>query len=129
MPWFRVNPEVPHTHRFQVWLSYDADVLADVAVRLAEETRVTLFHRWFPAPKRPPGLSVTEVAVAAEGLEWTERISTPVAFTWCSSLPTPPGINSCRVAEQPESHLCPERRRTLHWPTCCVHGFSRESGG
>jgi threonine aldolase len=71
--WFRVNPEVPHTHQFQVWLPYAADVLTDAAVRQAEETGVALFHRWFPCPEGPPGISVTEVTVASQGLEWTAR--------------------------------------------------------
>ncbi|MCX5207414.1 beta-eliminating lyase-related protein [Streptomyces sp. NBC_00237] len=73
VPWFRVNPEVPHTHQFQVWLPYAADVTTDAAVRQAEETGVALFHRWFPCPEGPPGISVTEVTVAAQGLEWTAR--------------------------------------------------------
>lgn len=42
----------------------------------------------------------------------SERISTPAAFSWCSSLPTPLGITSCRRAGQPEDRPCPERRRT-----------------
>lgn len=29
VPWARVHPGVPHTHDFQVWLPYDADVLAE----------------------------------------------------------------------------------------------------
>ncbi|MEU9371587.1 beta-eliminating lyase-related protein [Streptomyces avermitilis] len=83
VPWFQVHPEVPHTHRFQVWLPYAPDVLTEAAVRLAEETGVTLFHRWFPAPEGPPGLSVTEVTVAAEGLEWAAQdvVAAVAAFT------------------------------------------------
>jgi threonine aldolase len=72
VPWFRMHPEVPHTHQFQVWLPYDAEVLSEAAVRQAEETGTTLFHRWFPCPEGPVGISVTEVTVASEGLEWTE---------------------------------------------------------
>ncbi|MFG2587441.1 threonine aldolase family protein [Streptomyces sp. NPDC048438] len=71
VPWFRVHPEPPHTHQFQVWLPYAADVLDEASVRQAEETGVTLFRRWFAAPGGPPGLSFTEVTVAAQGLEWT----------------------------------------------------------
>ncbi|MFJ6696280.1 threonine aldolase family protein [Streptomyces sp. NPDC091272] len=70
-PWFRVHPEVPHTHQFQVWLPYAADVLTEAAVRQAEETGVCLFRRWSAGDA--PGLSVTEVTVAAEGLEWSAR--------------------------------------------------------
>lgn len=71
VPWSRVHPEPPHTHQFQVWLPYGTDVLDEASVRQAEETGVTLFRRWFPAAAGPPGLSYTEVTVAAQGLEWT----------------------------------------------------------
>ncbi|MFF0062798.1 threonine aldolase family protein [Streptomyces sp. NPDC005279] len=70
VPWFRVHPQEPHTHQFQVWLGYEADALNEAAVRQAEETGVTLFRRWF-TEGCPPGVSVTEMTVAAEGLEWT----------------------------------------------------------
>lgn len=69
VPWFRVHPEPPHTHQFQVWLPYPAEVLTEAAVRQAEETGVTLFRRWFA--DGPPGMAVTEVTVASAGLEWT----------------------------------------------------------
>ncbi|MFE4051971.1 threonine aldolase family protein [Streptomyces sp. YIM B13518] len=69
LPWFRVHPEVPHTHDFQVWLPYDADVVAEVAIEAAEETGAVLFaHHWGP---KGPGLSFTEVYVRSAGLEWT----------------------------------------------------------
>ncbi|MFI6686098.1 threonine aldolase family protein [Streptomyces sp. NPDC050485] len=71
VPWFRVNPEPPHTHEFQVWLPYDAEVLSAAALRQAEETGVCLFRRWFPNPWGPAGLAVTEVTVNAPGLAWT----------------------------------------------------------
>lgn len=70
-PWFRVHPEPPHTHQFQVWLPYGADVLTEAAVRQAEETGVCLFHKWYPAAAGPPGTSFTEVTVGREGLQWT----------------------------------------------------------
>ncbi|MFJ6017393.1 threonine aldolase family protein [Streptomyces sp. NPDC092952] len=69
--WFRVQPEPPHTHQFQVWLPYPADVLSEAAVRQAEETGVCLFRRWFPASAGPPGTAFTEMTVGREGLEWT----------------------------------------------------------
>lgn len=69
--WFRVCPEPPHTHQFQVWLPYAPDVLTEASVRQAEETGVALFRKWHPAPAGPPGLSFTEVTVAQAGLEWT----------------------------------------------------------
>ncbi|MFF8914909.1 threonine aldolase family protein [Streptomyces sp. NPDC015032] len=71
--WFRVHPEPPHTHQFQVWLPYGADVLTEAAVRQAEETGVSLFGNWHPASAGPPGVSFTEVTVGREGLEWTAR--------------------------------------------------------
>lgn len=71
MPWFRVNPEVPHTHQFQVWLPYEADVLSEAAVVQAEETGVALFQRFHPAPGGVPGVSLAEVTVSAPGLSWS----------------------------------------------------------
>ncbi|MFF1275208.1 threonine aldolase family protein [Streptomyces marokkonensis] len=69
LPWFRVHPEVPHTHDFQVWLPYEADVVAEVAIAAAEETGAVLFaNHWDP---KGPGLSFTEVYVRAAGLEWS----------------------------------------------------------
>ncbi|MBT2446641.1 threonine aldolase [Streptomyces sp. ISL-43] len=71
VPWFRVNPQVPHTHQFQVWLPYDADRLTEAGVRLAEDTGTVLFRRW--SPDGPPGLSVTELEVTEPGLSWTPQ--------------------------------------------------------
>ncbi|WP_437085949.1 threonine aldolase family protein [Streptomyces sp. enrichment culture] len=69
--WSRVHPEVPHTHEFQVWLPYDADLVAEAAVRQGEETGVLLFARPWDSPG--PGLAMTEVSVGAEGLEWSAQ--------------------------------------------------------
>ncbi|MFJ4922261.1 threonine aldolase family protein [Streptomyces sp. NPDC088725] len=71
LPWFRVHPQPPHTHQFQVWLPYSPEVLNEASVRQAEETKVTLFRRWRPSASGPPGVSLTEVTVADEGLDWT----------------------------------------------------------
>jgi threonine aldolase len=78
VPWARVHPEVPHTHDFQVWLPYDADVLSEAAVRTAEETGSVLFgSAW---DRGGPGLAVTEVHVRAAGLQWTaEDVKSAVA--------------------------------------------------
>ncbi|WP_330235744.1 threonine aldolase family protein [Streptomyces sp. NBC_00566] len=71
LPWARVHPGVPHTHDFQVWLPFDAEVLAETAVRQAEETGTLLFaDAW---DSRGPGLAVTETGVRAAGLDWTSR--------------------------------------------------------
>ncbi|OEJ40235.1 threonine aldolase [Streptomyces agglomeratus] len=69
VPWFRVHPAPPHTHQFQVWLPYPAELLTEAAVCQAEQTGVTLFRRWFS--DTPPGLAVTEVTVSSAGLAWT----------------------------------------------------------
>jgi threonine aldolase len=69
VPGGRVFPEPPHTHQFQVWLPFPAQALNEAGVRLAEETREAVFGMW----REPglPGLSYTEVTVAADGLAWT----------------------------------------------------------
>ncbi|MER7989632.1 beta-eliminating lyase-related protein [Streptomyces noursei] len=80
VPWFRVHPEEPHTHQFQLWLPHSPQVLNDASTRQAEETRTTLFQRWFePDSTGPPGVAMTEVTVASPALEWTaEEIRTAV---------------------------------------------------
>ncbi|MFK0293102.1 threonine aldolase family protein [Streptomyces sp. NPDC090442] len=80
VPWFRVHPEEPHTHEFQVWLPHPPEALDEAATRQAEETRTTLFRKWFePGPTAPPGMAMTEVTVASPALEWTaEEIRTAV---------------------------------------------------
>ncbi|MFF6786346.1 beta-eliminating lyase-related protein [Streptomyces sp. NPDC012510] len=69
VPWSRVHPEEPHTHEFQVWLPYEADVVAEASVRQGERTDALLFAR--PWDRGGPGLAVTEVEVRASALEWT----------------------------------------------------------
>jgi threonine aldolase len=71
VPWFRVNPDPPHTHQFQVWLPYPPEVLDEAGLRQAEETGVTLFRVWRAPAAGPPGVSYTELTVAGAGLEWT----------------------------------------------------------
>ncbi|MFF4492150.1 threonine aldolase family protein [Streptomyces sp. NPDC001544] len=69
VPWVRFQPEEPHTHQFQVLLPYEPEVLAEAAVRQAEETGTLLFvTSWM---RGGPGLGFTEVTVGSEGLEWT----------------------------------------------------------
>ncbi|OKJ66716.1 threonine aldolase family protein [Streptomyces sp. CB02261] len=70
--WFRVHPETPHTHQFQVWLPYDPETLTRASVAQTESTGTVLFRRWSaPGAGGPPGVSVTELTVAEPGLEWT----------------------------------------------------------
>ncbi|MFJ3663056.1 threonine aldolase family protein [Streptomyces sp. NPDC090119] len=71
LPWARVHPEVPHTHDFQVWLPFEPEVVAEAAVRQAEETGTLLFAGAWES--RGPGLAVTEIGVGAAGLAWTAR--------------------------------------------------------
>ncbi|MGW7098466.1 threonine aldolase family protein [Streptomyces sp. NPDC054838] len=69
VPWFRVHPEVPHTHQFQVWLPYGSDRLTEAGLRQAEETGRVLFRRW--APGGPPDVSLTELEITSPALSWT----------------------------------------------------------
>jgi threonine aldolase len=85
VPWTRVHPEVPQIHQFQVWLPYDTDVLAETAVRQAEETGTMLFASgWQPAG---PGLAFTEVTVRSAGLEWTADDVREASAEFASRLP------------------------------------------
>ncbi|MEU0579032.1 beta-eliminating lyase-related protein [Streptomyces griseoincarnatus] len=69
LPWFRVHPEAPHTHDFQVWLPYETEFVAETAIRAGEETGTMLFaNHWDP---KGPGLTFTEVYVRAAAMEWT----------------------------------------------------------
>ncbi|MFD1666915.1 threonine aldolase family protein [Streptomyces calvus] len=69
LPWSRVHPEVPHTYDFQVWLPYDAEVVAEAAIAAGEETGAMLFANHWDA--KGPGLAATEVYVRSEALAWT----------------------------------------------------------
>ncbi|MEU6817429.1 aminotransferase class I/II-fold pyridoxal phosphate-dependent enzyme [Streptomyces sp. NPDC046860] len=85
LPWARVHPEVPHTHDFQVWLPFEAEVLAEAAVRQAEETGTLLFAD--PWNSRGPGLAVTETGVRASGLAWTAQDVRDAAEDFARRLP------------------------------------------
>ncbi|MCD0482483.1 beta-eliminating lyase-related protein [Streptacidiphilus sp. ASG 303] len=69
MPGAVVHPDPPHTHQFRLWLPYPAGMLEEAGLLLAEETGRALFGGWREGPV--PGLSVTEVTVAASALEWS----------------------------------------------------------
>ncbi|MDJ0345341.1 beta-eliminating lyase-related protein [Streptomyces sp. H10-C2] len=69
VPFFRINPEVPFTHQFQVWLPFPAASLDAAGLRQATETKSVVFGKWFDT--EVPGMSVTEVTVAESALEWT----------------------------------------------------------
>jgi threonine aldolase len=73
LDWPRVHPAEPHTHQFQLWLPYPADVLNEAVVRQAEQTGTSLFGRGLFHEPGLPGLSTQEVTVSAQAMEWTER--------------------------------------------------------
>ncbi|MFF9604665.1 threonine aldolase family protein [Streptomyces sp. NPDC014684] len=88
LPWARVNPEVPHTHEFQVWLPYRPEVVAEAAVRQGEETSVLLFaNAWQEAG---PGIACTEVTVGSAGLEWTANDVRAAVADFATRLPEAP---------------------------------------
>ncbi|WP_066943893.1 beta-eliminating lyase-related protein [Streptomyces lushanensis] len=87
VPWFRVHPEPPHTHQFQVWLPYAPDALNEAAVRQAEETKTSLFRVWSAPPSGPPGVSYTEVTVTEPGLTWTPDDIRTAATDFLTRLP------------------------------------------
>ena len=71
VPGARVFPEPPHTHQFQLWLPYPAELLTEAGLRMAEETGQALFGGW----REPglPGVSCTEVTVQGPALEWSPQ--------------------------------------------------------
>ncbi|MFE3996746.1 threonine aldolase family protein [Streptomyces goshikiensis] len=84
VPWFRINPEVPHTHQFQVWLPYEAERLTEAGLRQAEETGTVLFRRWHP--QGPAGLAMTELEVTRPGLSWTPADVTEATTAFLARL-------------------------------------------
>ena len=69
VPWFRVHPDPPHTHQFQLWLPCSAAVLNAAGLAQAEESRTSVFGPW--SEPGVPGVSRTEVTVASSALEWS----------------------------------------------------------
>jgi threonine aldolase len=69
--WFKVLPELPHIHEFQVWLPFDAEALTLAAVEQADESGVALFQSPWWEPGLPPGIAITDVTVSAAGLAWS----------------------------------------------------------
>lgn len=68
--WYRINPAVPQTHQFAVWLPFPAQELSDAVLAQAEDGKVSVFRGWMPAEL--PGVAKTEVTVTADALDWTE---------------------------------------------------------
>ncbi|MFF3862209.1 threonine aldolase family protein [Streptomyces sp. NPDC002209] len=84
VPWFRINPQIPHTHQFQVWLPYEADRLTEAGIRLAEETGTVLFRRW--SATVVPGVSATELEITSPGLAWTAQDVTEAVEAFAARL-------------------------------------------
>jgi threonine aldolase len=85
--WPRTYPDVPHTHEFQLWLPYPADVLNAAALAQAEERRESLFGRGEFFEPRLPGLSLLEITVAADALAWPEADVRAAAADFARRLP------------------------------------------
>ncbi|RKN17858.1 threonine aldolase [Micromonospora musae] len=69
LPGARVYPDPPHTHQFRLWLPHPAQALNEAALALAEKEKVWFVAGW--QETEVPGVSRTEVTVAAPGLEWS----------------------------------------------------------
>ncbi|MGC0417570.1 threonine aldolase family protein [Embleya sp. AB8] len=69
VPEATVFPVVPHTHQFQLWLPYPAELLARVGLEIAAERGVWLAGGW--SEPGLPGRSFAEITVAESALEWT----------------------------------------------------------
>lgn len=88
VPGARVHPAPPHTHQFQLWLPYTPEELDLAGLRLAEESGTALFGGW--REQGLPGLSMTEVTVAADALEWTGRDVADAVDAFLALLPKRP---------------------------------------
>ncbi|WP_406199943.1 beta-eliminating lyase-related protein [Kitasatospora sp. NBC_01560] len=88
VPGARVHPDPPHTHQFQLWLPIAAEDLETAGLRLAEQEGTALFGAWRGSGL--PGLSMTEVTVAADALEWTEKDVAAAVEGFLAALPGKP---------------------------------------
>jgi threonine aldolase len=69
LPGARIHPLPPHTHQFQLLLPHPAEALNEAVFALAEEEKV--FFAGVFRDVQPTGYALTEVTVAAPGLEFT----------------------------------------------------------
>jgi threonine aldolase len=86
LPGARVHPSPPHTHQFQLWLPYPADVLTEAGFALAAEEKIWLAGFWSDVP--PTGFSYTEITVAAPALELSPAAISDAATAFYARLPT-----------------------------------------
>ncbi|MHA6762276.1 threonine aldolase family protein [Streptacidiphilus sp. PAMC 29251] len=70
VPGARVFPEPPHTHQFQLWLPFPAELLNETATLTAEQTRRAVLPLMWHEPGLP-GISFTELTIAGPALEWS----------------------------------------------------------
>lgn len=71
LPGARVFPDPPHTHQFEFWLPYPAEVLNECAVAMIEQDR-TRFVIGFT--DQPPGdRARVHLTIGAPALDWTAR--------------------------------------------------------
>jgi threonine aldolase len=88
--WFRIAPEVAHTHQFKIWLPYEPEELRDAGVSQAEDTGVSFFRNWWSSgPAAPPGIAVTEVTVGSQALDWTRDDVRAAIRDFVGRLPGP----------------------------------------
>ncbi|MCG5470224.1 beta-eliminating lyase-related protein [Micromonospora sp. LAH09] len=84
LPGALVFPQPPHTQRFRLWLPHPAQALDDAALALAEDEKV-----WFAAGWQDtdlPGMAMTEITVAAPGLDWTTEDVTEIGERFLSRV-------------------------------------------
>ncbi|MER6302819.1 beta-eliminating lyase-related protein [Kitasatospora sp. NPDC001539] len=68
LPGARLQPEVPPTHEFQLWLPHSARALNHAVLTLAERERIWFVPEWTDAA---PGLAMAEVGLDGPAREWT----------------------------------------------------------
>jgi threonine aldolase len=77
LPGARVHPDPPHTHQFQLWLPHPADALNAATLALAEADGDWFAGGWHATAA--PGLSMTEITVAAPALDLDGPTITDIA--------------------------------------------------
>ncbi len=69
LPGARVFPDPPHTHQFEFWLPYPAEVLNECAVEMIEQDRTRFVLGWSDQP--PGDRARADVSIRAHALAWT----------------------------------------------------------
>jgi threonine aldolase len=97
VPGARVYPDPPHTHQFQWWLPYPAEVLEDASMHLAETHRTWLCGRW---TQHASGSAMAEITVAGPALSWTDQDTDELTGTFLAQCEDkgpcgPSGLSRC----------------------------------